>query len=130
MARHALEVARNLEAQAYPADSASKSYYAMFYAAQALLTAEGIHATKHSTVEAALGLHFAKTGRLDPKFHRLFIDGRKLRHLADYSTQVTIEDLTASEALDAAAAFVAAVQELLSAPRDGISPGANSERMD
>lgn len=57
-ADHALEVAKALFKQGYSPDSASKTYYAMFYAAQALLKSEEIEVTKHSAVESALGYYF------------------------------------------------------------------------
>jgi len=47
-ARHALEVAEKLRAGGDFPDAAGKAYYAMFYAAQALLKAHGIEVTKHS----------------------------------------------------------------------------------
>ena len=50
-ADHALEVAVELMKSDYPSDAASKIYYSMFYAAQALLKSEGIDVIKHSTVE-------------------------------------------------------------------------------
>jgi hypothetical protein len=49
-ARHALEVAEKLRAGGDLPDAAGKAYYAMFYAAQALLKAHGIEVTKHSAV--------------------------------------------------------------------------------
>lgn len=67
-AHHALEVAGKLQAGGELADAAGKAYYAMFYAAQALLRAHGIEVVKHSAVATMLGRHFAKTGRLDSKF--------------------------------------------------------------
>lgn len=45
-ADHALEVAEKLIKEGYPSDAASKIYYAMFYAAQALLKSEGIDVIK------------------------------------------------------------------------------------
>ena len=64
---------------AFAEDAAAKIYYAMFYATQALLKSEGIDVVKHSAVESALGSHFAKTARIDPKYHRLLINARKIR---------------------------------------------------
>jgi uncharacterized protein len=57
--------------------------YAMYYAAQALLKSEDIEVVKHSAVESALGHYFAKTGRLDPKYHRMLINARKIREIVD-----------------------------------------------
>ena len=78
-ADHALEVAEALISDGYPSDAASKIYYAMFYAAQALLKSEGINVVKHSAVESAFGYYFAKPGRVDVKYHRMLIDARKIR---------------------------------------------------
>ena len=54
-AEHALEVAEDLLKDGHVPDAASKTYYAMYYAAQALLNADGIDVVKHSAVEAAFG---------------------------------------------------------------------------
>jgi uncharacterized protein (UPF0332 family) len=59
----------------------------MFYAAQALLRSKDIDVVKHSAVESALGYHFAKTGRIDPNYHRMLINARKVREIVDYDIQ-------------------------------------------
>ena len=56
----------------------------MFYATQALLKSEGIEVIKHSGVVSALGYHFAKTGKIDPKYHRMLINARNIREIIDY----------------------------------------------
>ena len=86
-ANHALEVANSLCQQSFNDDAASKIYYAMFYAAQALLKSEQIEVIKHSAVESELGYRFAKTGRIDPKYHRMLINARKIREIVDYDIQ-------------------------------------------
>ena len=63
-AEHALKVAQDLLEDGYPSDAASKIYYSMFYAAQALLKSKRIDVVKHSAVGSALGYHFAKTDRM------------------------------------------------------------------
>ncbi len=66
----------------------------MFYATQALLKPENIDMVKHSAVESALGYHFAKTGRIDPKYHRMLINARKIREIVDYDIQEEMVDQT------------------------------------
>ena len=83
-ANHALAVAESLFEQGFPQDASSKIYYAMFYAAQAVLRSKNIDVVKHSAVESALGYHFAKTGRIDPRYHRMLINARKVREIVDY----------------------------------------------
>jgi len=46
-AEHALKVAEDLLKDGHAPDAASKIYYAMYYAAQALLNADGIDVVKH-----------------------------------------------------------------------------------
>jgi len=89
-AEHALEVAEQLIKNRYPSDAASKIYYSMFYAAQALLKSEGIDVVRHSAVESAFGYYFVKTGRVDQKYHRMLLDARKIREIADYDIEEEI----------------------------------------
>ena len=112
-AEHALEVAEELLKSGYPSDSASKIYYSMFYAAQALLKSEGIDVTKHSAVESAFGYYFAKPGRIDPKYQRMLIDARKIREMADYDIQEEIVEPVASLKVEEGRAFLSAIKTLL-----------------
>jgi len=72
-ADRALRVAQNLLATGFDAEAAARAYYAMFYAAQALLKENGIQRVKHSAVHAAFGQHLVKTGKVEAKFHRMLI---------------------------------------------------------
>ena len=83
----AQKVAKQLLENGHSSDAASKIYYSMFYACQALLKSNGIDVVKHSAVESQFGYHFVKTGKVDPKLHRMLIDARKLRELADYGIE-------------------------------------------
>ncbi|MBI4746156.1 MAG: HEPN domain-containing protein [Deltaproteobacteria bacterium] len=110
---HALEVAEELMKSGYPPDAASKIYYAMFYAAQALLKSEGIDVVKHSAVESAFGYYFAKPGRIDSRYHRMLIDARKIREIADYDIEEEIVEPVASLKIEEGKVFVAAIKEFL-----------------
>ena len=83
-AADALEAAQQLLKTGFFPDAASKAYYSMFYAARALLVSDGVDVTKHSAVESAVGFHFAKSGKLDSKYHRMLIEARNVREIADY----------------------------------------------
>jgi uncharacterized protein (UPF0332 family) len=50
--------------------AASRTYYAMFYTAQAVLLTKNLSFSSHSAVIAAFGKEFAKTNLLNPEFHR------------------------------------------------------------
>lgn len=110
---HALEVAEALFGQSYSPDAASKTYYAMFYAAQALLKSEEIEVTKHSAVESALGYYFAKPGRIDPKYHKMFINARKIREIADYDICEEIVEPVANLKLEEGKEFISVVKKML-----------------
>jgi uncharacterized protein (UPF0332 family) len=61
---------------------ASRTYYGYFYIAQALLLSMGLSYGRHGQVVAQYGLHFAKTQRLAPAFHRLLDRAFEIRHTA------------------------------------------------
>ncbi len=74
--------------------AAGRAYYAMFYAAEALLDHHGLHFRKHAGVHSALGEHFAKTGKLEARFHRWLIAAFNKRIIGDYGVE---EDITSDE---------------------------------
>lgn len=112
-ADHALEVAESLYRQGFPQDAASKIYYAMFYAAQALLKTEDIEVVKHSAVESTLGYYFAKTGRIDPKYHRMLINARKVREIVDYDILEEIVEPAALLKLEDGKEFVGVMKGMI-----------------
>ena len=70
----------------------SRAYYAMFYTADALLNEKDLRFSKHGGVLAAYGQHFAKTGALDPKFHRWLIDAFDKRVTGDYGVDACFSE--------------------------------------
>ena len=55
-----------------------------------LYSTNGIMAfSKHSAVQAAYGKEFAKTGLLDPKYHRWFLKAFEDRLQTDYGVDAT-----------------------------------------
>lgn len=73
-AHDSLMAAQILEREKMYDFSVSRSYYAMFYAAQALLLDKGLSFSKHSAVIAAFGREFAKQGIVSTEFHRYLIE--------------------------------------------------------
>jgi uncharacterized protein (UPF0332 family) len=112
-AQRSLRVADELLAKGYSDDSCSKSYYVMFYAAQALLKNSGVDVIKHSAVVAKFGEYFVKTGKMDPLFHRYIIDAKQKREIADYDVFLGIDRKTAEERLEWARNFLSKIKELL-----------------
>ncbi len=113
-ARENLQAAALLRREGFLAIAASRAYYAMFYTAEALLLARGLTFSSHAAVIAAFGREFAKTGLLEPRFHRHLIDLQNLRQSGDYDTDaaVTAEEVDAAlqwaqDFLVSAAAYIA-----------------------
>lgn len=64
--------------------SVSRSYYTMFYIAEAFLEGEEKNFSSHSAVISAFGKNFAKTNKLPLELHRFLLDAQDLRHTGDY----------------------------------------------
>lgn len=94
-------------------DAESRLYYAAFHAAVALLLTESLQAKSHTGVGQLLGLHFVKTGRLDPDDARLFARLQKYRVEADYSTAFVLTKDALEEDLAACGAFVDRVRGII-----------------
>lgn len=97
----------------YFSDAASKAYYSMFYSAKALLRSKEIEVNKHSAVESKLGECFSKTGEIDPKFHRMLINARKVREQADYAIGEDIIESVATEKVKEAKSFYEMAEKVL-----------------
>ena len=75
------------------ADFASgRAYYAMFYAAEALLNEKGLRFRKHGGVHGAFGEHFIKNSQLDPKYHQWILDAFDKRVQGDYGVEAVVTD--------------------------------------
>lgn len=78
-AENSLSAARLLIDNGYFTEAVSRA----IYAATALLHSEGITVSNHAAVIVQVGQHFAKTGRLESRLHRLLIDMFDERQLAN-----------------------------------------------
>ena len=92
---------------------AGRAYYAMFYVAEALLNERGVGFSKHTAVHASFGEQLAKTGQLDPKFHRWLIDAFDKRIEGDYGTDVRVTSEDVTEMLAQAREFLQQARQLL-----------------
>ena len=93
--------------------AASRVYYAMFYAAEALLNERGLHFRKHGGVHGAFGEHFAKSGLLDPRYHRWLLAAFNKRIAADYGVDVELSAREVEDMLAQAREFLDAAREFL-----------------
>jgi len=89
-ARDSLAAAKILLDEEYSGFAASRAYYSMFYVVEALMASLGKSYSSHSALQSAFGAEFAKTGKLDPKYHRWLIDSQDLRNTGDYGIGATL----------------------------------------
>jgi len=94
--------------------SAARSYYTMFYCAQALHLSGGRSFSKHAAVIAGFGRHFVKTALFDKKFHDHLRKAFRDRQRGDYEAMREVSEETARLALRRSREFLAATKAYLS----------------
>lgn len=108
-----LQVAKELLDTGYYDVSASRAYYAAFYAASALLLNAGLDTSKHSGVIALIHRHFVKSGKLSKEQGRNLNWLFELRGVGDYGVSLHVESVDAKKAVDIAKVFYDATKALL-----------------
>ena len=91
----------------------TQSYYAMFYAASALLAARDIHRRRHRGVISAFREHFCKTGVIDTRFGLMLDKAFDMRVDCDYKVGHRQGRAAAEAALERAREFVQTAEERL-----------------
>lgn len=89
----------------------SRAYYAMFYAASALLASKGISRSKHSGVRSAFGEHFVKAGLIETEYAKMLGHAFDTRLDSDYDLTFTAGRALAEEVLHDAQRFVKRVEQ-------------------
>lgn len=93
--------------------SVSRSYYAMFFVARALLRQVGSEPQTHSGIRNPFGLHFVKEGPLSERFAGMLNDAEEMRTLADYAEEFVLTKENAQVTLRDAEDFVEQMSGLL-----------------
>ncbi len=88
----------------------SRAYYAMFYVAEALLLKKGLSFSSHSAVSANFGKEYARTGILNPEFHKNLIKAQDRRNIGDYAIGTHLKTEEVSEMLSWAKEFIKAAE--------------------
>jgi uncharacterized protein len=101
-----LQAARSNLPQGFYRVSITRAYYAMFYAASALLASEGISRSKHSGVHAAFGERFVKGGLIEPKYAKMLGYAFDSRLDSDYDVEFVADQALAEDVLNDARCFV------------------------
>jgi len=112
-AHEMLHVAEHTLNQGFYSTAVNRSYYAIFYAAHALILTRGIHRSKHSGTIAAFRQYFVKTGLIEPQYSDIYGDAMEVRQVGDYEILGDIQEGTARSTLTDARAFVARIEDYL-----------------
>ncbi|PIS31153.1 HEPN domain-containing protein [Candidatus Saganbacteria bacterium CG08_land_8_20_14_0_20_45_16] len=115
-AERSLKAAENLFDDKDYDFAVSRAYYAMFYAAEALLLTKDLSFSKHSGVVAGFWEHFIKNGILPKELHQIFHNALEERNISDYGFEIPFPEDEAREILDNAARFIKACKEYLQSP--------------
>jgi len=111
-ARRELRAVRVLSEADLPEQAISRSYYAVFYAAEAALLSLGQARSKHSGVIAAFSQFVVRGGDFDAAVSRTLRDLFDLRNRADYDS-VTFTSPAVEATSRRATEFVTAVAQWL-----------------
>lgn len=114
-----LDAARLLSEQGHHDFSASRAYYAMFYAAEALLLSRELRFSKHSAVHAAFGQQFVKPGSVPAELHRNLLEAARIRNLGDYGIGPEVDASTAGEQILQAEEFIRVAEQRIDALPSG-----------
>ncbi len=91
----------------------SRGYYAMFYAASALLLSRGFTSRKHSGILSAFGEQFVKTGEMDKEFSQMLHNAFDARLDSDYDVAFKVNESVAIKIVEDAKRFVEAAEQIL-----------------
>ena len=94
-------------------DGVSRSYYAMFHAATAVLLELGIERSSHHGVWAAFGQFVTAKGHMDVRYHHAGLEWFRARSDSDYFAEPEHSRDDAEAALSAARDFVTACLRFL-----------------
>lgn len=93
--------------------AADRLYYALYYAASALLLSKGIATKRHSGMITQMHMNFVKTGILTTDEGALFKVMFDLRHEGDYEDFVDVERIDIEEYTPQVRALVEKLKDLV-----------------
>jgi uncharacterized protein (UPF0332 family) len=102
-----------LDGNRSPQSILNRSYYAMFYAALALLQKIGKVPSKHSGVISLFDIEFVMKGAFPQELSKDFHKAFELRQVSDYKVIEPSSEEKAEETWNKAVAFVQAVKQYL-----------------
>ena len=96
-----------------PDASASRAYYAAFYAVSALFAKEGRFFSKHTAVEAAVHRDLVRRGRWSETLGKAYSSLRRLRSVGDYGKGEHVSPDDASGAVKKAEMILEAAARII-----------------
>lgn len=93
--------------------SVSRSYYAMFYATEALLLTQKLKFSSHRSVISLFGEHFVKSGTFKQEMGRRLGKTFEKRLVGDYSFAPEVNEEEAKESLSWAREFIKEIMDHL-----------------
>jgi uncharacterized protein (UPF0332 family) len=111
-AEKSIQAAKELATSGFYDFAASRSYYAVFYAATAVLLDEGLEFSKHSGVIASIHQRLVKTGKLDKELGKELNWLFELRNVGDYGVTIHVSQQDAERAIQVAEIFLSVIKSL------------------
>ena len=93
--------------------SVSRTYYAMYYATQALLLTKELSFSSHRGTISAFGEHFIKTGIVPREMGRELNRSFAKRQMGDYEYTFVITEVEAEQTLASGRDFVTRISQIL-----------------
>ena len=91
----------------------NRLYYSCFYAVIALLAENNIEVLSHSGARQMFGLHFIKTGKIDPESGRFLARLFDLRQTGDYDDFIDFDREKVMELLEPADHLISTIESIL-----------------
>jgi len=105
-----------------PDASASRSYYAAFYAVSALFAFQQLSFSKHTGIERAVHRDLVKTGLWPAEAGAAFSWLSRLRYTGDYGGEEHVQPVDAQSAADKARLVIEAVRSSAPEPLPELAP--------
>jgi uncharacterized protein (UPF0332 family) len=108
-----LSASKSLKDNKFYRDSISRSYYAMFFAAKALLAVRQIYPKTHQGVIMKFSLEFVQRGFVDKIYGKSLSIAHEQRETADYDIDADFNKEDAEKNICRAAEFINAVKKAI-----------------
>lgn len=112
-AEEKLRAAEYLLEGGYYSDAISRAYYAMYFAARALLALKKIYPKTHRGLIAKFGLEYVNKGIIDSYYAKALAYGEEKREVADYGILISFTREEAEDVIEDARNFLKKIEELL-----------------